>query len=183
MNRKLLLCAAVGALMMLVVLLSPSAQASETGAPTSDVHGISFRDGGIGLTLAILPSSTLAFSNVDWYLYHIGQVDIRVNGSLTDSVLSDGLLIVSHTYDPGHRYTVVISLDGIEHVFLFDVRAMLLWSDLTPGADVVIHTFTDSELLWEYLKVGLSCMVVSIGAFYWSYRRRRDANREGVRYG
>ena len=152
-----------------------------SGAASSDVHGISYRDGS-ALRLGVLPNTVLAYTNVDWYVYHNGSVEVLVNNEPTETLTVDGLLVYKQTYQPDSRMIISFRLDsGKTFTFNLDVRSSISYKDLEDNPINYI-TMSEDEFSMKSLQVGLASAAAVAIAFYLMYRHRRRANRKGVRH-
>jgi hypothetical protein len=164
-----------------IMLSAGSSPVSAGSVPvSSDVHGITYKETSL-LRLAVLPGSTMSYGIIDWYVYHDGAVEIHENGELVESFFSSGLTVVTRNYAIGESHKVVINLDnGL--TFVFDFRTMRVIDIRDIDRDTVILTMTEREFLFEVVKVGFFSGLVAMVAFWLVYRKRRDENRDGVRY-
>lgn len=163
---------------MLAVAIVPTSTVSAAD-PETDVHGISFKGSSL-IRFAVLPETKIAYPNIDWYIYHHGNVDIFTDGYLTESVNAEGLTIYSQSFEAGTSHIILFKCDsGKSFTFNLDIRKNISLKDIDK--DVVYVTLSEDELQMEYLKVGSAVGLLAALAFYIAYRHRRSRNQNEVK--
>jgi len=133
-------------IMAVALVLVPTASADAV-AKDKDIHGVSYRDTAT-LKFALYTGSSLAFSNVDWYIYYEGSVNVYVDGEYHDTVTSNGLTIYTQTYDVGTRYIISFRCDdGAQYRFDINIRETITWRDFENEEN--FYTLSETELLFR----------------------------------
>jgi len=173
------LCTVIASVIAVAVLVT-SAGVSAAHVD-EDIHGLSYRDN-TTLKLGVLPGTGIAYANVDWYITANGNVDVFVDDELVETLSVNGLYIYSALYEPGTQYTVVMIVNSSSvYSFVINVRSVINISDIDPEATLPGDiTMTSSQLQIMYTIIGILSGIAVGVPIYYSYRRRRELNKNMV---
>lgn len=149
-------------------------------APSSDVHGISYLEGS-SFKFAVFPTSGYAYPVVDWYIYHVGTVEIITDGEISGIFTSSGFMVYTQRYDLGTSHTVKFRMDGSEVDFSFSVRQTLSLRDFNGGDPVEMISLSANDYILQLLALALVVGVSTFFAVFMNYLHRRNSNRRGMR--
>ena len=166
------------AILSILVLTAPAVSAADD----SDVHGLSYREGFTSFSLGVVPGTGTAYPVIDWYVYHIGPVEISVDGEPAETLDVNGLTVLHREYEAGRSY--IISFDfgaGDVRTFMVAIRNIITTPDAETGpAGDMMHILA-TEYERNILMIGLSSGIAAAAAFYLMYRIIRERNKRAVR--